>query len=202
MDYKDINDYELIYEVRESNEMAYNTLYEKYKTLISKIAYDYYLVNKNKRVEYEDLIQEGYYALSVAVREYDEKSTLFYTYVTLCIKREMERYIKGCGRNKNMILSDAISLNEPVDKNGDIYLEDVIASKDNVENYVLSEDTYNKLWLFKHELSNEESMVFELKANKFSNNEICELLDMPYKKLDNYLRKIRMELTKYMKTIY
>ena len=202
MDYKDINDYELIYEVRESNEMAYNTLYEKYKTLISKIAYDYYLINRNKRVEYEDLIQEGYYALSVAVREYDEKSTLFYTYVTLCIKREMERYIKGCGRNKNMILTEAISLNEPVDKNGDIILEDVIAARDNVESYVLSEDIYNKIWLFRHELSNEESMVFELKANKFSNNEICILLDMPYKKLDNYLRKIRIELTKYMKTIY
>ena len=202
MDYKDINDYELIYEVRESNEMAYNTLYEKYKTLISKIAYEYYLANRNKRVEFEDLVQEGYYALSVAVREYDEKSTLFYTYVTLCIKREMERYIKGCGRNKNMILTDAVSLNEPVDKNGDIVLEDVIPSKDDVENYVISEGIFYKLWLFRHELSNEESMIFELKANKFSNNEICVLLDIPYKKLDNYLRKIRIKLTKYMKTIY
>ena len=202
MDYKDINDYELIYEVRERNEIAYNTLYEKYRTLITKIAYEYYLVNRKKRVEFEDLVQEGYYALSVAVKEYDEKSTLFYTYVSLCIKREMERYIKGCGRNKNMVLSDAVSLNETVDKNGDILLEEVVPSKDDVEKYVLSEDVFNKLWSFRHELSNEESLVFELKANKFSNNEICELLDMPYKKVDNYLRKIRLELTKYMKTIY
>ncbi len=201
MDYKNINDYELIYEVRENDEYAYNTLYNKYKTLIAKLAYDYYMKNKNKRAEYDDLLQEGYYALCVAIREYDENSTLFYTYASLCIKREMERYLKGLGRNKNMLLTESISLNIPLDDKEETYLEEIIPSKENVEKNVLSEEIYKKIWAYRHELSDEEGMIFELKANKFSNKEISTLLDIPYKKVDNCLRKIRILLTKYIKSL-
>ena len=201
MDYKDLNDYELIYEVRENNEIAYNVLYDKYKNLINKIAREYYIKNKNSRIEYEDLVQEGFYGMSLAIKGYDETSTLFYTYVSLCIRREIERYIKTFERNKNTVLNEAVSLSYPLDDTGETTLEDVIKSKENTENYVLSESNFKKLWDFRNELSLDESMIFELRSNHFSNKEISILLDMPYKLVDNHLRKIRINLKKYLKKL-
>ena len=201
MDYKNLNDYELIYEVRENNEIAYNTLYDKYKNLIGKIARDYYNKNKNNRIEYEDLVQEGFYGMSQAIRGYDENSTLFYTYANICIRREIERYIKTFERNKNMILNDAVSLSYPLDDTGETTLEDVIKSKENIEEYILSESNYKKIWNFRNDLPFNESIIFELKSNQFSNKEISILLDMPYKLVDNYLRKIRISLKKYLKKL-
>ena len=145
MDYKDLNDYELIYEVRDNNEIAYNTLYAKYRNLINKIAREYYNRNKNTRIEYEDLVQEGFYGMSLAIRGYDENSTLFFTYVNICIRREIERYIKTFERNKNMILNEAVSLSYPLDEYGETTLEDVIKSKDNIEEYIFSETNYKTI---------------------------------------------------------
>lgn len=201
MNYKDVNDYELIYQIRENDESAYNTLFDKYSFVVNKLAYDYYCKNKNIGIEYEDLCQEGFFAVSMAVKDYDQDNSLFYTYVLICVKREMERLIKACRRNKQMILNTAISLNSPIDYDDSLFLEDAISSDFNVESLVIGEELFKTLFLYKHELSIEESLVYELKVNKFSNKEISILLDISYKKVDNYLRKIKQQLLKYNLTL-
>ena len=139
MNYKEINDYELIYEVRERNEDSYNLLIKKYSTLIRRIADEYYRKCKRFKIEYDDLVQEGYYGLFQALDNYDEETSLFYTFASLCIKREMERLIKSYSRNKHMILNDAISMNEPIDEDNDTFLEDTIPSNYNVEEDIISD---------------------------------------------------------------
>ena len=79
MDYKNINDYELIYQIRDNDEVAYTTLFEKYSFLVNKFAYEYYSNNKNIGIEYEDLCQEGFFAISMALKEYNQDTSLFYT---------------------------------------------------------------------------------------------------------------------------
>ena len=69
MNYKDINDYELIYHVRENDEYAYNTLINKYSFLVNKLAYEYYSKNRNLGIELEDLIQEGFFAISMSIKD-------------------------------------------------------------------------------------------------------------------------------------
>lgn len=197
MDYKKINDYELIYQIRENDEIAYDTLFDKYSFIVNKLAYEYYSKNRNVGIEMDDLCQEGFFAIAMALRDYNQDSSLFYTYVLLCIKREMERYIKYSKRNKQMILNNAISLNTPIDEEKELFLEDVVASSNNLEETVIFADFYKDLLLYKHNLNFEESLVYELKINQFSNKEISELLDISYKKVDNYLRKIRGLLLKY-----
>lgn len=201
MDYKNINDYELVYQIRECDEVAYNALFDKYSFVVNKLAYEYYLKNKNIGIEYEDLCQEGFFAISMALKDYNQDSSLFYTYVLVCIKREMERLIKYYRRNKQMVLSNAISINSCIDDDNSLFLEDVIPSNFDVESFVISEEIYKKLLLYKHELNFEESLVYELKFNKFSNREISLLLDIPYKKVDNYLRKIKSLVFKFKLTL-
>ena len=191
MDYKNINDYELIYQIRENDEVAYTTLFEKYSFLVNKFDYEYYSNNKNIGIEYEDLCQEGFFAISMALKEYNQDTSLFYTYVVLCIRREMERLIKYHRRYKQMILSNSVSLFSYLDESSTLVLEDVISSNINLEEELIDYESYKKLFLYKHNFKFEESLIYELKINKFSNKEIACLLDIPYKKVDNTLRKIR-----------
>ena len=196
MNYKDINDYELIYEIRESNEDSYNILIRKYSTLIKKLADEYYKSNKNIKVEYEDLMQEGYYGLLQALDNYDERSSLFYTFASICIRREMERLIKSYSRNKQMVLNSAISLNKPLDNNEDTFIEDVIPSKDNIEEYVLSEIKSREIYDLKYEMPLEMSCVYELRLNRFTNMEISNLLEIPKKKVEKYVYNIKKMVKK------
>ena len=196
MNYKDINDYELIYEIRESNEDSYNTLINKYSTLIKKYADDYYKSSKNMKVEYEDLMQEGYYGLLQALDNYDERSCLFYTFASICIKREMERLIKSYSRNKQMVLNNAISINKPLDGDEDTFIEDVISSNENIEEYVLSEIKSREIYELKYDMPLEMSCVYELRLNRFTNMEISNLLEIPKKKVEKYVYKIRKMVKK------
>lgn len=201
MDYKDYNDYELVYEIRENSEDAYNILITKYTTLIHKIAYEYFRKYKSFKVEYEDLIQEGHVGLYQALNDYDERSCLFYTYATICIKREIERFIKTFIRNKHMVLNNAISFSTPLDTNGELLLEDYISVGRDVEDIVIGDMNYNSIMNLKYDMSFEMAAVFELKANKFTILEISVLLDMPRRRVERYLLKIKKIIKAHLKKI-
>ena len=100
-----------------------------------------------------------------------------------------------------MILSDAISINTNIGNDNSLFLEDVISSGISSEDVFMSDYRCEMLLMYKHELSFEESLVYELKFNRFSNKEISLLLDLPYKKVDNYLRKIKSLVLKYNLTL-
>ncbi len=200
MNYKEYNDYELVYQINDGDEVAYNVLISKYKNLIGKLAKKYYEANKNIGIEYDDLFQEGMVALSSALKDYDQDNTLFYTFLILIVRREMERLIKTAKRFKHMILNESLSLNELIIGSEDIYLEDIIPSDYNLENYYYSKEVALKLYYYKYNLKDDEALVYELKFNNFSISEISNLLDIPYKKVDNYLHKIRKSLSQYVLT--
>ena len=197
MDYKEYNDYELVYEVREQSEEAYNLIIKKYSKLINKIADEYYRNNKKYKVDYEDIVQEGYFGLLQALNNYNESNTLFYTFASVCIRREMERMLKTHTRQKNLSINKAISLYKPINQNEDACLEDVIPSSDNVEESIMSDIMVKKLMDYKYELPFEMSIIYELRYNKFNNDEISILLDIPKKKVEKLVNKIKREVKKY-----
>ena len=194
MEYKGLNDYELVYQVRENDTVAYDLLVKKYSNLITMLAKKYIKANKNIGIEYDDLYQEGILGFFKALEDYNEKDTIFYTYALLCSRREMLRLIKKSKRKKQMVLNDAFSLNSPVDEDKEVCLEDLTPSNYNLEEDYLTYDLHNKLIDFKYTLSFEDSLIFELKLNDFSTNEIATLLDFSYKKVDNHLSLIRKKL--------
>ena len=194
MDYKDLNDYELVYEVRESNELAYNILINKYSTLINKMASDYYKKAKSYKVEY-------YVGLFQALDYYEEKTCLFYTYAIICIKREMERLIKSFSRKKNMILNDAISMNKPLDKYNELFIEDILASKEKIEEDIYLDIKCKNIMDLKYDMPMDMAAVYELKYNKFNIREISILLDLPKKRVEKLINRSRKMVKSYLKTI-
>jgi RNA polymerase sporulation-specific sigma factor len=196
LNYKEINDYELIYEVRESNEDSYNLLIKKYSTLIKRIADEYYRKCKRFKVEYDDLVQEGYFGLFQALDNYNEETSLFYTFASLCIRREMERLIKSYSRNKHMLLNNAISLSEPIDDEKDTFIEDTIPSNYDIEDTIISDTNIRHLISLKNDMPFEMACVYELRMNRFNNIEISILLDIPKKKVEKYVYKIKQKVSK------
>ncbi len=193
MDYKKLNDYELIYQVRENDDVAYNMLISKYSNLVDMLSKKYLKANNNIGIEYDDLYQEGMMGIYQAIKNYNQNDTLFYTFASLCAKREMERLIKGFRRNKQMILNDSISFNESINDSGNV-LEDLLASDFVLEEQYLSDCGYKELLDLKYDFTPIDSCVYELKINNFTIKEIAILLELTYKNVDYRLHKIRKKL--------
>lgn len=202
MNYRDINDYEILYMIEERDELAYNAMYDKYYPLIASMARKYYQSYKGYGIDYDDLYQEGIVALNNAIREFDDSNNcLFYTYMVVCVKREMERLLKKSVRLKHMILNNALSLDQPIGDN-DLYIEDVIEdTKRNIHKNLFNVYLSKVILDLKYELSDRQSLVYELKLNNFSNKEIAILLDINYKAVDNSLKLIKNKLKKYFNYI-
>ena len=197
MDYKQINDYEVLYLINDNDETAYSLIFDKYKPVITSLANSYYKKFYNLGLEYDDLYQEGMLGLSYAVKCFDFKSkNTFYTFAILCIKRTMQKIIIKSIRNKNMLLNTSFSFEENLCDDC-FSLSDVLFSENDLVGNVLdSIYIQEKILNCKYYLSNKQMPVYELKLNGFSNIEIAALLDLTYKEVDNCLYSIKKILKK------
>lgn len=183
MDYKDVNDYELVYRIRENDDDAVNLMYEKYEPIIVNVARYYYLKSGYIGTDMNDLVQEGRIALYKAICCYNEdKDTIFYTYLNICLHRHFLTYYRYLNANYNMILTNCCS-----DDNflviGDSSMEPSA--------YVFERELEKEFLKNKYNLDYKDSSIFELRYNGFSHREISELLDISIYSVDSRLCKIR-----------
>ena len=197
MDYKNLNDYELVYQVKEHDEVAYGILLDKYSHLVDMLAKKYIKNNSNIGLEYEDLYQEGMVGIIKALDDYNESDTLFYTYASLCAKREMDKTLLYYKRKKHMVLNESISMEQRINGESDLFLKDTLASDYNLEEDYENYDKCKKIMNFKYELDLLDSSIFELRANGFSVREISILLGITYKAVDYRMRKIRKKICNF-----
>ena len=191
MDYREYNDYELVYQVRENDEIAYDLLLKKYSKLIYKLAGEYYCKTKYLGLDFDDIYQEGMMGVIMALNDYNSNDTLLYTYVLVCARREIERLIKTAGRQKHVFLNEAVSINSLAPEKDDVYIEELLPSKYNLEDEFYGDELYRNINSIKYDLPFLDANILELKINSFSIKEIATLLDLSYKVVNNHLHKIR-----------
>ena len=181
----EINDYELISQVRENNEDAILNLYSKYTPIINSVTNKFNQSN-NMKIDYDDIKQEANIALYNAIKNYDPDSgALFYTYAVLCINR---RLISYCKKNYNYI--SKLGLEYLKEEKMLLYYDYKDESHYKfLNNYYggLARDIINML-------PDDLSLIFELKYNGFSNKEIANLLDTNSKYIENSVRKVRNQI--------
>lgn len=190
MQYKHLNDYELLYFIKENDDDAREKMLVKYSPVIKKLALKYYPIISSS-VEFDDFLQEGYVALDKAFLKYDEySSNLFYTFAIKCIERRFMNYCRDNLTKKQEILSDSLSIdyNELYD-----YFAD---SSQNIEYLALRRDFQEKIKLFLLDLDFTDSLIFELKYNSFTYKEISQLLDISVMTVDKSLYRIKNSLRK------
>jgi RNA polymerase sporulation-specific sigma factor len=201
VDYKDYNDYELLYLICEQNEDAYEILYKKYRPVVEIKAKKYYRYACNKGLDYNDLVQEGLIGLSEAIRDFKiNKNVRFSTFANLCIDRQISTALLGANRKKHKILNESLSLNEAY-ANNDTVLMDFIDDKgeNDPSNYIIQveaeSETYNRI---KQELTEFEKQVFDLKVKGFDYKEISTLLGKSYKSIDCAIQRIKSKFRKIL----
>ena len=184
MDYT-LNDNEIIYLINEDNDYYRYVLFQKYKPIIISIVKDYYQkYNGLSILEYDDLLQEGMIGFNNAINSYNSNNSIFYTYASICIKRSIISYIRKIYSKKNIIFNNILD---------DSYIDSLIVFDKDIFLSKMYEYEFINL---KNILSNEDSLVFELKYNGFSNIEISKLLDFLIGKINRSICKIKFNLRK------
>lgn len=193
--YDEINDYELVSMAQELNEDAINLLHKKYQPIIYNKSRKILKYIHNKGIELADLIQEGNLAIELAIQNFNSTDDVsFYTFVNLCIDRQLINILNITNRNKHKILNEAIPL-ENNDKD-EVNLIDIIEDNSyNPEQELITEEQLKELYKdITDELTNFESFVFGLKIQGLSYKEIADVLDKDIKSVDNAVQRIKLKL--------
>lgn len=194
MNYKLVNDYEVVYMIKENDDEAKNLLFKKYIPVVSKIATKYLSYAKKYGAEFDDLMQEGMIALNKAIFGFNERNAvLFYTYASICIERHLITYCKRLNNKKNYYLNFSLS--------DDYYycISDQNSSLDVIFNEYLKEEEFS---FYKNFLNLKYSSVFELRYNGFSYKEISKLLDISVGTVDARMSRIRKILKEKCKMTF
>ena len=191
MNYKDFNDFELLDYIYGQNEDANEILLYKYRPLIVSIAKKYQ--PKDGTFDLNDLVQEGMLALNSAITNYnDSKNANFGTFAKLCIERRIANYIRSFRRDKNKVLSEAISYDLEEDNSMDKFLADrsrePLTVVTNLEDDKLLVEQINK------DLTKLEQEVFHLKLKGYDYKEIAKRLNKSPKAIDNTIQRIKVKI--------
>ena len=192
MDYKELNDNELIYLCHDNNEEAINLVINKYKNCIITILKEYLKEYNIIGIEISDLYQEGLIGLLHAIETFDkDKEVLFYTYACTCIRTNIISAIRLTFRQKNRILNNSYSLDKLFNESTTNYYE-IFKDMSQEPNKILIdeeelEELVNKL---KKKLSKMECDILDLKLKGLKNTEIAVLLDKDKKFVENTMFRI------------
>jgi len=191
LNYKDFNDFELLDYIYGQNEDANEILLYKYRPLIVSIAKKYQ--PKDGTFDLNDLVQEGMLALNSAITNYnDSKNANFGTFAKLCIERRIANYIRSFRRDKNKVLSEAISYDLEEDNSMDKFLADrslePLTVVTNLEDDKLLVEQINK------DLTKLEQEVFHLKLKGYDYKEIAKRLNKSPKAIDNTIQRIKVKI--------
>ena len=196
MNYKNINDYEILYMIKEKDDYAQNIIYEKYLPVIKKIASKYINFVVNRGADYEDLVQEGTIGLSKAITGYrDDQNAMFYTYACLCIERHINVFCRDISSKKNEILNSCLYSEDVINCQGSKY------QYSNPEEVNIEQLNYQEFIKCKNYFDIDKSSILELRYNGFTYKEISQLLDISISTVDGRLSKIRQTLHRLGKNI-
>lgn len=197
MNYKKINDYELLDQIHSCSEDANEIILYKYRPLIINVAKKM-ITYCNGGVDLNDLIQEGMLGLNEAINSFrEDKEANFGTYARICIERKMLSLVKSTRTYKNKILNESISIEDEEDVIIDKFLIDNTSNPGTmIEDHDYQENILKRL---DSQLTDFEKQVFELKQNDFNYKEIADILEKDSKAIDNALQRIKLKLKNIMK---
>ena len=189
-------DNELVNMVCENSEDARDVLYEKHGYIVDIIYNKYRRSAYILSVDLNELRQEALVGFSDAIVNYvDDKNASLATFITLCVERRVQKYLKKADTQKNKMLREAYSLEYSYDGDS-LPLMDTI--KDPTADPSLKvEDRENVLALkekINDILSPMEKEVYELLINDFSYLDIASILSYSPKQIDNTIQRIRAKI--------
>jgi len=195
------NDYELIYMAKDDNDEAIDYLYKKYEPLFNKKATKVYNILRKKGIEFEDVKQECLIAFEKAINNFNPNDkVLFYTFVNICIDRQLKSFILKQTKDKHKVLNEAVSLDVVNDEGEEVSILNLYGqNKDDPEYNLLNKESEQELSnLIKTQLTAREELIFDLKMQGFSYKEISEIIDKDSKVIYNTSQRIKNKIIKIL----
>lgn len=174
MNFKEINDYELLFLIKEGNEKAYEVLMKKYEPFIKKMSYRFYSIID------DDFLYDGYLVLNEAITKFDEGySKSFLKFFELLLARYFCKYIKK-------MENERVALNEYS------YRLTLIDRKIKDERIEIAKKEINNI---KEEII--RKIIFEYINSNNSISSICKKYGYNSKNVYNRLSQIKRKINKF-----
>lgn len=194
MDYKEVNDNELLFMVSENNEESLKLLIDKYKYIVNNIAKKYLPRTEFSGLDEKDLHQEGLIGLMQAIKTFDKnKDVLFYTYANICVESKIKSLLRSENRQKHKHLNTSVSFDMLFNDEYNLYDVFIDKSKDPSSQIIDKEEKEEIIGFMKENLTEFEKNVFDLKLSGLSNTEIALVLDKEKRSIENTLARIKIK---------
>jgi len=192
--YRELNDYEVLYLICDSDDQEYEIMLKKYYPLIVKLVNKYKYIVKKMGYEVDDLYQIGYLTLHQSIKGFNgsKNSNLFYTYFVKSLENAILNIMRTNNTNKKKSLNESISYDNQIPGSNLTYAEifpdpNTLISDFNQE----CELRYN---IFKNNLSFDLACILDLKVEGYNNREIAILLDMTPSTISSGIKEIRNKM--------
>lgn len=185
---RELTDTDLLTQVHNGDNSAFDELLSRYSSLIKSSAYRYNIYS----LDIDDYLQEGFIAFLSAVKSFSfQKNASFSAYVALCVKNRFIDVNRRFLSNKHRLLNDYTEINDEsiaglYDINA-LNPEAILIERENVDNLM------NAL---KNIFSPLEAQVFKERINGKAYNEIAEKYNVSVKAIDNAVQRIRKKTVK------
>lgn len=190
-DEKNINeltDTDLLEQIHNGNNSAFDELLSRYSSLIKASAYKYNIYS----FDIDDYLQEGFIAFLSAVKSFSiQKNSSFSAYAALCVKNKFIDVNRRFLSNKQKPLNNYTEINDEsisglYDTNA-LNPEDIFIERENVDHLMNSlQNIFSPL----------EAQVFRERINGKAYNEIAEVCNVSVKAIDNAVQRIRKKIVK------
>lgn len=200
-----MNEYEILYYIRQNNEEASKMLINSFQKRIycairrikDKLNYRYTTSDED-----EELIHYCNQALLKAVERYqDYGKASFTSYATSCIEKAIRTYIRNKRTGANRELSNALPLDAVMSEKEGLYYIDVVENNNPAFNPA---DSIHKIEqemmkdFLKSKLSDIEYQVYELRLLGYNNREIAEKMNETPRRINYIYAKIKKLLISHI----
>lgn len=195
--YHQLDDEELVRDIRVGDQEALEYLIHKYKNFVRAKARSYFLIG----ADHEDIVQEGMIGLYKAIRDFrGDKLASFKAFAELCITRQIITAIKTATRQKHIPLNSYVSLDKPSHDDSDRTLYDTLTGgRTNPEEIYINREEHSDIEdKISQILSDLERKVLMLYLDGRSYQEIAVDLNRHVKSIDNALQRVKRKLEKYL----
>ncbi len=184
-DFNLLSDEELAALSRNGNPEAGGALMYRYKDTVKAIARQYFLAGGDT----DDLVQEGMFALYLAVSQYSpKKECSFKSFACLCIRHRIFDAIKSSCREKNRALNGFVEI-------ASVAETELAPESNEPEAIFLKNERGKQLYSFiESNLNEKEFELFRLYLSGLSYADMASKTALTEKQIDNKLQRIKRKL--------
>ena len=173
-------EYELILAARNNDDTAFETLYKRYIPLVNGCVAAFQVPSS----EHDDLFQEGMIGLLKAIRTYDNSSSAFQTYASLCVKRSIISALRKLNRANRLVYSSEVP------EHGSVPAAQIQQERPD------REEDRQRMIRFIKVLSPFERKTFHLYISGMKYSAMAEQLGCSVKSVDNAMTRIKSKIKK------